>query len=222
MSCFFFACASDVDSKKQQTAFYVDAEGNLLNKKGNLVKRKGNFKLEKGFYVDNDGQPIKRNIDKTKAKINEKVANTKEKLNNAATTSKDAVSNAANKTTDSVKESFNDLFNTRAVGTAYTLSDISFDPKSHRITNMSKADVEGLAASLKEHPESRIQVQVHTADGKTKAECKEMSSMRADVVKNMLVALGVKEDQISAKGLGLTTADAAKAVANKVEVIVEK
>lgn len=222
MSCFLFACASDVDSKKQQTAFYVDSSGNLLNKKGDLVKKAGEFKLDKGFYVDNNGERIQRNIDKTKAKINEKVSNTKDKLNKAVEDSKEMANNVANKTSGSVKESFNDLFNTKAVGTAYTLSDITFDPKSHRITKMSKEDVEGLAASLKEHPESRIQVQVHTADGKTKAECKQMANLRAEVVKDMLVALGVKDEQISAKGLGLTAEDAAKAVANKVEVIVEK
>jgi len=114
------------------------------------------------------------------------------------------------------------MFNTKAVGTAYALTDIAFDKKSHRITAMSKEEVEGMAAALKEHPESRIQVQVHTADGKNAAECKKISGLRADVVKNMLVTLGVNADQISAKGLGLTTSDAAKAVANAVEVVVEK
>jgi len=79
-----------------------------------------------------------------------------------------------------------------------------------------------LAASLKEHPESRIQVQVHTADGKNKTESKTISKVRADIVMNMLVTLGVNKDQISAKGMGLSNTDAEKAVANTVEVIVEK
>ena len=77
-----------------------------------------------------------------------------------------------------------------------------------------KEEVEGLAAALKEHPDSRIQVQVHTADGKDKAANKNISKLRAKVVKDMLVTLGVNADQISSKGLGLTTEDAAKAVAN--------
>ncbi|MGB1243101.1 MAG: OmpA family protein [Chitinophagales bacterium] len=197
--------------KKQQKAFHVDDKGNLLDKKGKVVKKAGDFKLEGGYYIDADGEIIKRKIDKTKEKINAAVDKTKE-----------AVSDAASKTKEGVKSTFKELFNTKAVGTAYTLPEITFDETSHRITGMSKVEVEGLANALKEHPDSRIQVQVHTADGKNRAESKQISRLRADVVKNMLVALGVKENQISSKGMGLTTKDAEKAVADKVEVIVEK
>ncbi len=227
------SCKTDVDMKKQQKAFYVDANGNLLNKKHQLVKKKGEFKLEGGYYIDNNGETIKRNIDKTKDKINKTVdntkgkmkdaaADTKNKIKNAASNSKKAVTLAANRTTESVKANFNELFNTKAVGTIYPLTEIKFDPKSHRITDFKKEDVEGMAAALKDNPGSRIQVQVYTADAKTRAENKKVSALRADVVKNMLVALGVKEDQISGKGMGLPTEDAAKAVANTVEVVVEK
>lgn len=233
VSIFFMNCKTDVSSKKQQSAFYVDADGNLMNKKGKLVKNAGEYKMEGGYYVDMNGERIKRNIDKTKEKINEKVGATKEKLSDAASSTKEAMSNAASNTKEAmsnaasltaagVKDNFNKLFNTKAVGTAYALHDIAFDKESHRITGMSKEEVEGLAAALKEHPESRIQVQVHTSDGKNKAKCKKISSLRADVVKNMLVTLGVNADQISAKGLGLTATDAAKAVANTVEVVVEE
>lgn len=222
VSILFVDCKTDVSSKKQQSAFYVDADGNLMNKKGKLVKNAGEYKMEGGYYVDMNGEQIKRDIDKTKEKINEKVGATKEKLSNAASNTKEAVSNAAGLTAEGVKDNFNKLFNTKAVGTAYALHDITFEKKSHKITGMSKEEVEGLAAALKEHPDSRIQVQVHTSDGKNKSECKELSSLRADVVKNMMIALGVNPDQISAKGLGLTATDAAKAVANTVEVVVEK
>ena len=228
--CFSFAmiagitlsCKSDTSMQKQQKAFYVDADGNLLNKKGELVKKAGDYKMEGGFYVDNNGQYIQRNIDKTKEKINSTVDETKGKLKNAATNTKKAMTLAANRTTESVKSNFNELFNTKAVGTIYPLPDIKFDPKSHRITNFKKADVEGMAASLKDNPASRIQVQVYTADAKSRGKNKEISKLRADVVKNMLVTLGVKEEQISSKGMGLPTEDAAKAVANAVEVVVEK
>lgn len=229
----FTQCKSEPNMKKQQAAFHVDADGNLLNKKGELVKSKGEFKLEGGFYVDSNGEKIKRGIDKTKEKINKTVDNTKDKVNetmgnakeklgDAMDNTKAAVSKAANRTTESVKANFNELFNTKAVGTIYPLDEITFDPKSHRITGMSKADVEGLAAALKEHPESRIQVQVHTADAKSSGENKKISDLRANVVKDMLTALGVSKDQISAKGLGLTAEDAKKAVANTVEVVVEQ
>ena len=176
----FTNCKSEPNMKKQQAAFHVDADGNLLNKKGELVKSKGEYKLEGGFYVDANGEKIKRNIDKTKAKINKTVDDTKDKLNEKMNSAKDkmgdtkdklgqavgntkaAVTKAANRTTESVKANFKELFNTKAVGTVYPLDEITFNPESHRITGMSKADVEGLAAALKEHPESRIQVQVHT------------------------------------------------------------
>lgn len=229
----FMDCKSEVSMEKQQKAFHVDAEGNLLNKKGKLVKKAGEYKLEGGYYVDNNGERLKRDIDKAKEKLNSTVDKTKEKLSKTANESKEklstaldntkeTVSNVASNTKESVKANFNKLFNTKAVGTAYTLPGIEFDKKSHRITKMSMEEVEGLAAALKEHPESRIQVQVHTADGEDKAACKEMSDLRAKVIKDMMVTLGVNADQISFKGLGLTVSDAAKAVANTVEVIVEK
>lgn len=198
------------DEQKQQNAFYVDASGNLLDKQGDLVAEEGQFKLEKGFYVDNEGNQIKRKIEQTKEKINTAIDNTKEKVSDAAISS-----------VDNAKTMFKNMFNTKAEGETYTLTNIEFDKESHRITNMSKEEVEGLAAALKDLPASRIQVQVHTADGKNKKECKEVSALRAKVVKDMLVTLGVSEEQVSAKGMGLTAEDAEKAVANKVEIVVE-
>ena len=240
----FMDCKSEVSMEKQQKAFHVDAAGNLLNKKGKLVKKAGEYKMEGGYYVDSNGERLKRDIDKTKEKINatvdktkEKLSKTaseakgklgsavgdsKEKLNDALGSTKEAVSNAANNTAESVKANFNKLFNTKAVGTVYTLPGIEFKKGSHMMSKMSKEEVEGLAGALKEHPESRIQVQVHTADGENKKACKERSALRAEIIKDMLVTLGVNADQISAKGLGLTVEDAAKAVANTVEVVVEK
>jgi len=163
----------------------------------------------------------KEKLSATKEKMGEKMGETKDKLGAAVGSTKEAVGEMTAKTAESVKANFNKLFNTKAVGTAYALSKISFDTESHRITDMSVEEVKGLAAALKEHPESRIQVQVHTSDGKSKKECREISKLRAEVVKDMLVTLGVGAEQISSKGLGLTVEDAAKAVANTVEVIVE-
>ncbi len=241
---FSFGCKSDVDGKKQQKAFHVDANNNLLNKKGEIVKKAGEYKMEGGYYVDNNGDYIKRNIDKTKEKINEKVDNTKEKLQSAGSKTKEKLQNAGTKTkeklqnagaktkevltlakdrtTESVTANFNKLFNTKAIGTIYPLSEIKFNPKSHKITDFNKADVEGLAASLKDHPASRIQVQVYTADAKTKKDNRKISSDRAELVAGMLIALGVNKEQVSFKGMGLPVEDAKKAVENKVEVVVEK
>lgn len=222
MALCFVGCKSDVDMKKQQKAFYVDANGNLLNKKDEIVKKKGEYKMEGGFYVDNNGDYIKRKIDKAKDKINKTVDGAKDKVKNAASNTKNAATLAANRTKESVTNNFNEIFNTKAVGTIYPLTEIKFDPKSHKITDFKKEDIEGMAASLKDHPASRIQVQVYTADAKSRSKNKEISRLRADLVKNMLVALGVSKDQISSKGMGLPTEDAAKAVANAVEVVVEQ
>lgn len=215
------SCNND-DMKKQQSAFYVDGEGNLLDKKGELVKSAGEFKLVEGFYVDNEGNRIKRKIEETKEKINTAIDNTKEKVSTAIDNTAEKVGDAASMTVEGAKTSFKKMFNTKAVGETYTLTDIAFDKESHRITAMSKEEVEGLAAALKDLPASRIQVQVHTADGKNNSECKEISALRAEVVKDMLVTLGVSEKQVSAKGMGLSAEDATKAVANKVEIVVEE
>jgi len=218
----FIGCKSDVDMKQQQKAFHVDASGNLLNKRGELVKKKGEYKLEGGYYVDNAGQTIQRDIDKAKEKINNKVDGAKKKMKAAASDTKEALTLAADRTKESVTNNFNEIFNTKAVGTIYPLSEITFDKKSHRITNFKKEDIEGMAASLKDHPASRIQVQVYTADAKSRGKNKEISNLRAELVHDMLVTLGVNKDQISFKGMGLPTEDAAKAVANAVEIVVEQ
>jgi outer membrane protein OmpA-like peptidoglycan-associated protein len=78
---------------------------------------------------------------------------------------------------------------------AYSLSKIAFDPNSHKITSMSKNEVEGLAAALKAYPDAKITVQATGGD-------KKLSKMKAQVIHDMLVTLGVSDKQISAKGMG--------------------
>ncbi len=202
-------CKTDPDPRKQQKAFYVDANGDLLNKKDEIVKKKGDFKLEGGFFVDSDGNPIKRDIDKFKEKVNQTVDKTK-----------DAINDTANKTAEGVKKSFNKMFNTKVKGEAYQFTQVTFKEKSHRLTDIDLPEIKGLAEALKEHPASRIQVQVHTSEGKDRADCKKLANLRGQVVRDLLVTYGVDKEQVSVKGLGLTTEDAEKAVANVVEVVV--
>ncbi len=208
---FVLGCKSEPSSKKQQKAFYVDKNGDLRDKRDKVVKKSGEYKLEDGFYVDNNGEKINRRIDDTKEKINDMVDNTKE-----------GVKNTIDKSKEGIKNSFNNMFNTRVKGEAYTLSDVAFKDDSHRLTGYSKPEIMALIESLKEHPEGRIQVQVYTADGKNKMECKELARLRAEVVKDMIVTLGGNKDQISSKGIGLTAKDAEKSVADKVEIVVEQ
>lgn len=100
----------------------------------------------------------------------------------------------------------------------YALSNIQFKPENHMISNFSKAEVEGLAAALKENKTGQIEVQVYTADGKNAKDNSMRSDKRAQVIRDMLVTLGVGKDQIKAVGMGDT--DAEKAKMGKVDIVV--
>lgn len=175
----------------------VDEEGNLINSAGEVVLPAGEFTVtDDGVYMDKEGNVLGRILGKIK----------------------DAIVNAAEKTADAFKNTFSDLFSKEA-GASYSLTQIEFDPESQRISNFSKEEVEGLAAALQANTDAKIQVQAYTADGDSKAKNNELSSMRADVVKNMLITLGVDAKQISSKGMA--SKDEAKASNNKVEIIVK-
>jgi len=102
---------------------------------------------------------------------------------------------------------------------SYGLSDIVFNKEDHKITNFTKSEVVGLAEALKANAEGKIEVHVYTAnagdDGKAN---KKLSETRAKVIRDMLVTLGVDGKQIKAVGKG--TEDAAKASAEKVDIVV--
>jgi outer membrane protein OmpA-like peptidoglycan-associated protein len=100
----------------------------------------------------------------------------------------------------------------------YALSNIEFKPENHMISNFSKAEVQGLAAALKENKTGQIEVQVYTADGKNAKDNNKRSDKRAQVIRDMLVTLGVGKDQIKAVGMGDT--DAEKAKMGKVDIVV--
>jgi len=165
---------------------------------GKILAAKGQYKEMDGYYVDNEGKKIGL-LSKIGA----------------------AVSGVATKTADGFKKVFSNLFKGKEkVGSTYLLTKIEFDDTSHKITDFSKGEVEGLASALKEMPDAKIKVQVYSNDGKDDKENKEFTKMRANVVHDMLVTLGVKENQISFEGMGKK--DAAKAAAEKVEIRVEQ
>ena len=176
----------------------LDAGGNLIDANGKVLYKKGSYVERDGFYYDNDGNKL--------GKIWAKIAK--------------AIGDVAGKTLESMKNLFAEMV-TKKEGAKpyYSLSDISFNKDDHRINNFSKAEVEGLAAALKENENGKIEVQVHTNDGATSKENKKLSKVRAEVVHNMLVTLGVKNSQISFKGMGDEVAD--KASKDKVEIVVK-
>ncbi len=187
----------------EEITFSVDKAGNLVSSTGEVIAKKGEFSVVNGKYMDKDGKEIN-----LLAKIGGAIGG-------AAKATAGAVGAAAGKTADAFKGMFGGLFSKKEkVGSTYTLTDIEFNKENHRISNFSKAEVEGLAAALKAYPDAKIQVQVHSKDDGNSTED------RAKVVRDMLVTLGVDKGQISAKGMG--DKDAAKAMANKVEIMVEQ
>lgn len=89
----------------------------------------------------------------------------------------------------------------------YALSNIEFKPENHLIANFSKAEVKGLAAALKENKTGTTEVHVYTADGKNDKDNAKRSDLRAQVIRDMLVTLGIGKDSIKAVGKGATDAE---------------
>lgn len=175
----------------------VDDNGNLVDGAGKVIYKKGDYVKKNGFYYDKQGNKLGRIWDKIVA----------------------AVSNAAEKTVEGMKNLFSGMFAKKGKAGAtstYLLNDIVFNKENHRIENFSKAEVEGLAAALKADAKSKISVNVFTNDGDSDKESKKLSKKRAEVVRDMLVTLGVNKGQISFSGKG--SSDGAKAADDRVEI----
>ncbi len=164
----------------------LDADGNLVDADGKIVAKAGEFEEKDGYYVDKDGNRIG-----LFGKIGK------------------AIGAAADATAGAFDKVFTDLFTTKEkIGSAYGLSDISWDPKEHTIETYSKAEVEALARVLTQYPDAKLRVEVGGSEAKT------VLNKRANVVHDMLVALGVADKQISFKGV--------KGGADKTSIVVEQ
>jgi len=105
----------------------IDVNGNIVDANGKIIAKSGEYSEKDGYYVDVNGKKISLII-----KIGK------------------AISGAATKTADDFKDVFTGIFKSRAkVGSTYSLARIIFDDDSHKITNFSKNEVEGLANALK-------------------------------------------------------------------------
>lgn len=207
-----------------EITYTVNETGDLIDTKGNIFLKAGEFtESEDGYYVDKNGNRIGRVF----KKIGKAIANAADAVGGAVGDAAGAVGNAAgavgNAVGDAAKktgEFFTGIFKKKdSKGYTHTLSNIEFDPEGHRITNFSKAEVQGLAYALQQNPDAKIEVQAFTKDGKNNIENKSLSTLRAKVVEDMLVTLGVDKKQISSKGMGAKDSD--KATANKMEIVVE-
>ena len=87
----------------------------------------------------------------------------------------------------------------------WTTQGILFDTGKSDIKPESTPTLKQIAATLKEHPELKVEVQGHTDNvGKADANLK-LSQARADAVKRALTTeYGVSDGQVTAKGYGDT------------------
>lgn len=177
------------------TKLSIDEKGNLVDPEGNIVYAKGEFEERDGYYYDMEGNKI--------GKRWQQIMN--------------AVKNGMENTVDSMKEFFNNMLSKEENNVTYELTDIEFDDEGYRISNFNKSELEGLADALKSYNEGKVTVRAYTNSGQNNRNNKEISNSRAQVVHDMLVALGVDDKQISAEGLG--SSDEAKAAADKIEIV---
>lgn len=90
------------------------------------------------------------------------------------------------------------------VAQAITLEGVHFENDSARLTSESSRILDPIAASLKAHPELRVEVQGHT-DGVGSASYNlKLSQARANAVRDYLIADGVPQEELTAKGYGKT------------------
>ncbi|MFK7807807.1 MAG: OmpA family protein [Saprospiraceae bacterium] len=209
--------ADIADAAEGEVIYFVSEDGNLVDQSGKVILEKGEFsKSEDGYYVDKKGNRIGRvfkKIGKAIVKAGEAVGDA---VGDAAGAVGGAVSGAAKKT----GEFFSGIFKKKdRAGYTHTLENIEFEPKSHRITNFSKAEVQGLSYALQQNPDAKIEVQAYTTDGRNSKKSEALSLLRAKVVEDMLVTFGVDRKQISSKGMGDSNKD--KASDHKMEIVVK-
>lgn len=87
-------------------------------------------------------------------------------------------------------------------GEKVKLEGVTFDKNKIEVPEEADAILREAAASLNEYPDVKFEVGVHTDKAGTAAKNMELSRRRAEYVKNYLVALGVDESRIKAKGYG--------------------
>lgn len=103
---------------------------------------------------------------------------------------------------------------------------IEFEPGSSKLLPASEGLIDELAALLSDKPELSIEIQAHTDDSLPFQEALTLSTERASLIRERLVANGIEPGRVSAKGLGASkpavpnTSDANKARNNRIELVV--
>lgn len=190
-------------SAEEFKSYTVADNGDILTGSGSVAYAAGSYDLDAdGNLVDVNGRIL--------ASVASIGSDFMTKLKNALSTFK----------LEKMKLMFSDMIvKKEGSNSSYGLSDIVFNKENHKITNFTKSEVIGLAEALKANATGKIEVHVYTDDAGDKAKANDkLSNTRANVIRDMLVTLGVKADQIKAVGKG--SSDAAKASAEKVDIVV--
>ncbi len=111
-----------------------------------------------------------------------------------------------------------------AVGAAMVLEGVSFESGSARLQPGSYVQLDSVAKVLLASPRQRVEIGGHTDNSGTPADNQHLSTLRAEAVRNYLVAKGVPYQQMVARGYGATmprtpdTTPQGKAANRRVEV----
>ena len=89
-------------------------------------------------------------------------------------------------------------------GDAIVLQNIQFEFNSSALTEESHIGIEILSTFLKRNPELRVELAGHTDDVGNANYNLKLSSDRAEVVRQALIASGIDENRLTAKGYGAT------------------
>lgn len=200
--------SADATSNAATSGLSINSNGDVLNANGAIVYAAGSYQVDAdGNLVSSDGKILMNAADIS----SDFMARLKAAIG--------SLTGSATPTMENMKVLFGNMMTTKTPNSSYALSNIEFNQEDHKISNFSKAEVMGLAEALKANVNGKIEVQVHTNDGKDEKESNKLSETRANVVRDMLVTLGVNKKQISAKGMG--RADAAKAQNGKVDIVIK-
>jgi len=89
-------------------------------------------------------------------------------------------------------------------GAPLVLEGVSFETGSARLQSGSYVELDSIAKVLLARPSMKIEISGHTDDAGTPADNQHLSTLRAEAVRNYLVAKGVPFQQMVARGYGST------------------
>jgi outer membrane protein OmpA-like peptidoglycan-associated protein len=205
--------SSAVTTLQKSTIDFTDADLSdlTINLRGDIIDRTSKVWVPAGMYTidDNDNLLDRRGrliipMDKLPSSLQERLFSMVEGIKR-----------------NRMRTMFLGMLNDRTGNASlYTLSMIEFNPDNHLISYFSKSEVEGLADALKEQATGKIEVHVYTDDADGRRANQKLSETRANVIRDMLVTLGVNPNQIKAVGKG--TEDSEKASSGKVDIVAQQ